>query len=458
MNDTAGELRSQWARPSDILSLLLILGGDIVQTAIASLVGYKLRLPGRKNPTVSIAPVAFSFGWVAYGFLNLIEVVGDMQLMPATNYRTLCINCANGFPRDTKSWVLGRLLRDHSAQHKVDPKPKEQGGRADSIRIDVFNLDPVSTPKLDFVWWFGWVVVLAQFGIAIVPRILYGDWGPILVTACGSLLAAITCAIPQWTEEKWPDRRLEREKVVCLTNGNGSLHIMVLIGAPGAWDIEKLATGWTSPRRETRWISLILATLWTFLIITVSGLQQNTWFLIGIGALGMLQNIFAAGTTRQPAASNFHMTPFSRAPTIIGRRGYQEETADASINIREEDEKLADISAWVGSQGPKTSAKIMPQWLDSMSEKDGAPEWLIPLKPQNDRIIYAVGVHGALMELEKWVPTAGLAMMQMFFPAGLKYNDEAVRDNIHKKFWRRAYHTLSIRKRAESKRRLNATK
>lgn len=93
-----------------------------------------------------------------------------------------------------------------------------------------------------------------------------------------------------------------------------------------------------------------------------------------------------------------------------------------------------------------------------MSEKDGAPEWLISLKPQNDRIIYAVGVHGALMELEKWVPTAGLAMMQMFFPAGLKYNDEAVRDNIHKKFWRRAYHTVSIRKRAESKRRLDATR
>lgn len=344
MNDTAGELRSQWARPSDILSLLLLLGGEIVQTAIASLVGHKLHFPGRKNPTVSIAPVAFSFGWVAYGFLNLIEAVGDMQLMPATNYRTLCINCANAFPRDTKSWVLGRLLRDHSAKHEVDPKPREQGGRADSIRIDIFNLGLVSTLKLDFVWWFGWVVVLAQFGIAIVPRVLYGDWGPILVTACGSLLA-------------WPDRRLEREKVVCLTNGNGSLHIMVLIGAPGAWDIEKLATGWTSPRKETRWISLILAILWTFLIITVSGLMQNTWFLIGVGALGMLQNIFAAGTTRQPAASNFHMTPFSRAPTIIGRRGHQEETADASIDIREEDEKLTDISAWVKSQGPNTSTK-----------------------------------------------------------------------------------------------------
>lgn len=246
--------------------------------------------------------------------------------------------------------------------------------------------------------------------------------------------------------------------MVCLTNGNGFLHIMVLIGAPGAWDIEKLATGWTSPRKETRWISLILAILWTFLIITVSGLEQNTWFLIGVGALGMLQTIFAAGTTRQPAASNFHITPFSRAPTIIGRRGYQEETANASIDIREEDEKLADIPAWVKSQGPNTSTKIMPKWLDSMSEKAEAPEWLIPLKPQNDQIIYAVGVHGALMELEKWVPTAGLAMMQMFFPAGLKYNDEAVRDNIHKKFWRRAYHTVSIRKRAESKRRLDATK
>jgi hypothetical protein len=53
-----------------------------------------------------------------------------------------------------------------------------------------------------------------------------------------------------------------------------------------------------------------------------------------------------------------------------------------------------------------------------------------------------------LIELDKWVPTAGLAMVQIFSPAGLKYADESIRDNVHKKFWQKAYHTKSVRKRA----------
>jgi hypothetical protein len=67
-------------------------------------------------------------------------------------------------------------------------------------------------------------------------------------------------------------------------------------------------------------------------------------------------------------------------------------------------------------------------------------------------IIYAPNVHGALIELEKWVPTAGLAMVQMFFPTGLKYREERIRDNIHKKFWKRAYFTRDVRNGAEEKR------
>lgn len=89
-----------------------------------------------------------------------------------------------------------------------------------------------------------------------------------------------------------------------------------------------------------------------------------------------------------------------------------------------------------------------------MSKDDGVPEWLEPIKPdQKDGMIYAVGVHGALIELEKWVPTAGLAMVPIFFSGGLKYRDEQIRDSVHKKFWKKAYHTNYVRKVAEEKRR-----
>ncbi|KAI1407755.1 hypothetical protein F5Y13DRAFT_205672 [Hypoxylon sp. FL1857] len=485
---TKDELRSQWANPGDILSLLLLIGSDIVQKAIAQLVGYRIHLWGSRNRGISIAPVAFSFGWAAYGFSNLLSAVGDMTLMPASDCPSFLVNCSNGFVRENKSWILGRLLRDHEIRCEVDPRPLDEGGRAESIRIDIFNLLPASHPTCDFVWWLGWMTLLAQVGIAIIPWVLYDDWGIILVTLCGNFLVATTCALPQWTEEKWAAPQLKRDKVTCLTRGNGHLHIMVFIGTQGSWNLECLANRTFIPRPETRWLSLLLAILWTCLLISVSGLQEHTWFFVGIGAIGMLQNIFAAGTPRQPETSNFHISRFSRAPTIIGRREDYEDDPDSKVNLEEDLEQLADIAVWASEKPPPaprshnsspTKASTMPQWLSSMDDSDGVPRWLEPLKPvhltssapsachfmsriwrcsaahinQQNKVIYAVGVHGALIELEKWVPTAGLAMTQVFFPRGLKYNDEAIRDNIHKKFWQRAYHTKSVRKRAEEKRR-----
>ena len=58
------QLRLQWQSPSDILSLLLILGPEIVQRALAQLVGPRY------------VPIAFSFGWVAYSFTALLAVAG----------------------------------------------------------------------------------------------------------------------------------------------------------------------------------------------------------------------------------------------------------------------------------------------------------------------------------------------------------------------------------------------
>jgi hypothetical protein len=54
----------QWHNPGDILSVLLILGPDIVKLAICELAGR------------TIAPVAFSFGWVAYAISALLSTIG----------------------------------------------------------------------------------------------------------------------------------------------------------------------------------------------------------------------------------------------------------------------------------------------------------------------------------------------------------------------------------------------
>lgn len=81
------------------------------------------------------------------------------------------------------------------------------------------------------------------------------------------------------------------------------------------------------------------------------------------------------------------------------------------------------------------------------------PEWLVPLSNDPDSRLKAENVHSALIELEKWVPTASLAMLQTFFPTRLHYKDQSVKYNIHKTFWKRAYRVSSTRRKAEAKRR-----
>jgi hypothetical protein len=72
------------------------------------------------------------------------------------------------------------------------------------------------------------------------------------------------------------------------------------------------------------------------------------------------------------------------------------------------------------------------------------PGWLKPVGEEND----IVNVHGALKGLEKWVPEAGLTLLHDFFPTRLGYEDGNVRDNEREKFWKRAWETKRVRRRA----------
>lgn len=80
------------------------------------------------------------------------------------------------------------------------------------------------------------------------------------------------------------------------------------------------------------------------------------------------------------------------------------------------------------------------------------PAWLVPFQGKEKELQTANTV-GALRELEKWVPRAGLAMQQIYFPGDLRFEESRMRYNIDKQFWKKAYHTRDIRKQAERKRR-----
>lgn len=60
----ADYLAAQWRNPNDILSILLLVGPEVIKSAIAQLAGR------------AITPVAFSFGWVAYAPASLLSSFG----------------------------------------------------------------------------------------------------------------------------------------------------------------------------------------------------------------------------------------------------------------------------------------------------------------------------------------------------------------------------------------------
>src|SRR3954452_2543160 len=86
----SSELSTQWAQPSEIFSILLIVGGDVIQLALAALAG----------DTLHITPVAFSFGWVAYAISSALSAVSEHRLIRCTPEVPLLVyNLKSGYSR-----------------------------------------------------------------------------------------------------------------------------------------------------------------------------------------------------------------------------------------------------------------------------------------------------------------------------------------------------------------------
>jgi hypothetical protein len=96
--------REQFRNPSEVFSVLLIIGGDVVVKAIAQLSGRKYTL------------VAFSFGWVAYSFSALMSAFGDGTFMPRPDSPGSVIEVGSRNKKTNDSWVIGRLIRDLERQ------------------------------------------------------------------------------------------------------------------------------------------------------------------------------------------------------------------------------------------------------------------------------------------------------------------------------------------------------
>ncbi|KAL8962642.1 MAG: hypothetical protein Q9193_000990 [Seirophora villosa] len=287
-------MSNQWRNPNDVLTVLLIIGGDIVQKALAQLSGG------------SFVPVAFSFGWVSYSFNALLAAFGDGALMPPVPAASILINARSGYTRQNHSWILERLLR--SVERDLEPLDA-------ALCVSVFDCKAFnSQAHRDWFWWSGVFTTLFQLAIAIIPCALQNDWSILLVTVTGTALALTGGSLSQWRKEKWGARLDNKKTSYCLTRGNGLQHVVVICNqSHGCLRLEDLAV----PRREScsrrcKVIIAFSALVWILILINVAGLKRNTWYLLGVGFAGMVQNLGVAGIPRRPDAMGMPLQMVAR--------------------------------------------------------------------------------------------------------------------------------------------------
>lgn len=351
-------LRETWSSPTDILTIVLIIGGDVVQKALAQTTGAPI-IP---------APVCFSFGWVAYAFTALIGLAGSGRLMPDPDYSCKLINLESGYARDNFSWAVGRLFRRFETRwvssdalvvevfKTVGKAEWGPGAREKSARATYGKQKHsyAGRPIWGYVRVLSYTVILVQLGIAAIPFGLYGNWGIFFVAATGQALVFATTALPQWRVEKLSCRKASK-KNIALTRGNGSRYVAVILGNGVGLDLEDLA-GAESPRMKRTWLEhglfvrrrtnksdaegvagekihqapnidvevltwksqpidlwatrlmcFILAILWIGFLICVTALAKDAWYLMAVGALGMSQNAIVAGVDFKSERYGMHL-------------------------------------------------------------------------------------------------------------------------------------------------------
>lgn len=281
----SSRMASQGENPSNVLTILLIVRGDIVQKALAQLSGGHF------------VPVAFSFGWVTYSINALIAAFCDGSLMTSIKFPSTIIDVQSGYARFNYSWILNRVLR--GIESSLEPLDA-------ALCVSVYRCKPYSRrAPHDWLWWSGVITIGLQLSISRIPFAVYGDWTIMLVTTTGTLLALVGGSLPQWRNEKWGNHFDEKGYTFCLTRGIGFRHVVIIQNEPsGCLHLESLAL----PRRvgcsrSCKSMVPLSALLWILFLVNVCGLRQHTWYLLVVGFIGMVQNVCVAAILRQPCAT-----------------------------------------------------------------------------------------------------------------------------------------------------------
>jgi hypothetical protein len=160
-----------------------------------------------------------------------------------------------------------------------------------------------------------------QLVLAAVPWIKYGNWAIFLMTVIGTILAVMTGSLRVWRKEKYATRKIPRSSGLgyVITRGNGHKHVIAILpdDAKSGLFLDDLAGAVSHADNWSRATSVFFAVLWIFFLIVAAGLKDHAWFLLGVGAIGMVQNLTVASAPRDPAA---HGIPLSEIETVFGKR------------------------------------------------------------------------------------------------------------------------------------------
>lgn len=151
----------------------------------------------------------------------------------------------------------------------------------EALRVTVFQVDgkhKPGVPTRDWVWYSGFAVILIQVAISAVPVATYSDWAPIMITIAGTILSLLQGALFQWREEKWACPT-GGGWTASFTQGNGSRHVIVVLGNVHGLDLEILAGNTWKPRSSalTRLFLFVMAIVWLILLVSVAGLSTDSW-------------------------------------------------------------------------------------------------------------------------------------------------------------------------------------
>ncbi|KAI0189462.1 hypothetical protein F4808DRAFT_454042 [Astrocystis sublimbata] len=284
---TSLQLASQWSNPKDVTTILMIIGGDIVQKALAQTTG--------------------------------------------------CLYTPSGYYRDNKHWIIGRIVRDmESYMSRTEPMPRS------GLRISSYNSPLRAIPLIVYGNWGVLLLTVAGTFLALVMGALpqwraeklpnrqhssanfaltFGNGSKDIMVILGGknkCLDLEELAFQETPRNLRPWEKFRRAKPDYFEKPQTSLKDSVYQHRNRVQKIyDRILWGLPIGFWVTIGVCVAQSLAWLLLLLTSAGFTENAWYIILVGVIGMFQNAYLAAAERSPDSRNL---PLTHVETIIRQK------------------------------------------------------------------------------------------------------------------------------------------